>query len=171
MAIYNEIDLEEQYDKIYRYCYFKLQNQQVAEDITQETFLRFLESETYRSTGKVLRYLYTVARNLCIDEYRRRQRENLIEEFTENMEAVAGRLSKLNDEVCAEEHWVTTIAVKTALEELSEEERELILLRYVNEVPVSVICKLFGMSRFALYRRTKAVMEILQEKLGEEDFA
>ena len=41
------MDIEEQYDKIYRYCYFKLSNQQLAEDITQETFLRFLESNTY----------------------------------------------------------------------------------------------------------------------------
>ena len=38
------IDIGEQYDKIYRYCYFKLKNQYLAEDITQETFLRFLES-------------------------------------------------------------------------------------------------------------------------------
>ena len=36
-------DLDEQYDKIYRYCYMKLRHQQTAEDITQETFLRFLE--------------------------------------------------------------------------------------------------------------------------------
>ena len=36
------IDLEEQYDKIYRYCYYKLHHREKAEDITQEAFLRFL---------------------------------------------------------------------------------------------------------------------------------
>lgn len=35
------MDIEEQYDKIYRYCYFKLHDMQLAQDITQETFLRF----------------------------------------------------------------------------------------------------------------------------------
>ena len=35
------MDIEEQYDKIYRYCYFKLYDTQLAQDITQETFLRF----------------------------------------------------------------------------------------------------------------------------------
>ena len=64
------MDIEEQYDKIYRYCYFKLSNQQLAEDITQETFLRFLESNTYYEKGKKLRYLYTIAHNLCVDIYR-----------------------------------------------------------------------------------------------------
>lgn len=32
-------NIEKQYDKIYRYCYFKLHNRHTAEDITQETFL------------------------------------------------------------------------------------------------------------------------------------
>ena len=35
------MDIEEQYDKIYRYCYFKMYDDQIAQDITQETFLRF----------------------------------------------------------------------------------------------------------------------------------
>lgn len=65
------MDLEEQYDKIYRYCYFKLRHQQKAEDITQETFLRFLENTAYREQGKRLQYLYTIARNLCMDEFRK----------------------------------------------------------------------------------------------------
>ena len=38
------IDIDEQYDKVYRFCYFKLKNQHLAEDITQETFLRFLKA-------------------------------------------------------------------------------------------------------------------------------
>ena len=39
------MDLEEQYDKIYRYCYFKVRHCQTAEDITQETFLRFFNKQ------------------------------------------------------------------------------------------------------------------------------
>lgn len=154
------IDIEEQYDKIYRYCYFKLHKRETAEDITQETFLRFLESETYQNTGKALQYLYTVARNLCIDEYRRKPCEDLPEELAKE--------GSTGDN--PESQWVTSIAVKTALEELEEEERELILLRYVNEVPVATICKLFGMSRYAVYRRIKETLKILQEKLRREDF-
>lgn len=42
--------IKEQYDKIYRYCYFKLHNRELAEDITQETFLRYLEKYRFSST-------------------------------------------------------------------------------------------------------------------------
>lgn len=39
------MDIEEQYDKIYHYCYFKIYDKQLAQDITQETFLRFYKQE------------------------------------------------------------------------------------------------------------------------------
>lgn len=40
-------DIEEQYDKIYRYCYFKTQNAALAEDLTQECFLKYISQNTY----------------------------------------------------------------------------------------------------------------------------
>ena len=46
------MNLEEYYDDIYRYCFFRIQDRSLAEDLTQETFL------------------YTIARNLCIDYIR-----------------------------------------------------------------------------------------------------
>ncbi len=159
------MDIEEQYDKIYRYCYFKLRQQHIAEDIAQETFLRFLESATYRNTGQALQYLYTVARNLCIDEYRRKSYERLPEDEKDYHRRIHD-----SAEHDMEEKLLTSIAVREALEELREEDRELMLLRYVNEVPVSVISRLLGISRFAVYRRTQAILKSLQDKLGEEDF-
>lgn len=48
-------NIEEQYDKIYRYCYYKVKNRDLAEDITQETFLRGFEAQ---GRGVDIRYLY-----------------------------------------------------------------------------------------------------------------
>lgn len=149
------IDLEEQYDKIYRYCYFKVHQRETAEDITQETFLRFLESSDYVNTGKAMQYLYTIARHLCVDEYRKPKTEPLDEEAFDSY---------------VEDNMITRISVKMALMQLDESDRELLLLRYVNEVPISVICKLYGISRFAVYRRVSQAAKNLKGKLGKEDF-
>lgn len=153
------MDLEEQYDKIYRYCYFKVHHKEIAEDITQETFLRFFASEQYQEVGKALPYLYTIARNLCIDEFRKRNVELLMKDQAEN----------LADEN-KENTLLTSISIQMALEKLTEEEKELLLLRYVNEVPISVICKLFQMSRYAIYRKLKRALEQLKKTLRREDF-
>lgn len=55
------MDVAEQYDKIYRYCYFRLSNKQLAEDITQETFLRFFGQDINLDNDKKLPYLYKIA--------------------------------------------------------------------------------------------------------------
>ena len=147
--------IEEQYDKIYRYCYFKVHQRELAEDITQEAFLRFWESSGYVNTGQALQYLYTIARHLCIDEYRKRKEELLKGEEADNYE---------------EEKMVTGVAVRIALAELDTEDRELLLLRYVNEVPVSVLSRLYEISRFAVYRRILRAVKNFKEKLGREGF-
>lgn len=141
------MDYEAQYDKIYRYCYFKVNNATVAEDITQETFLRFLESDQYREQGKSLNYLYTIARNLCIDEARKRVWQELPEELAEEG---------------PEEQLIERIEIQQAIKKLTPTEQELMLLRYVNEVPVKDICELYECSRFALNRRLKQVIKKLR---------
>ena len=67
------VDLKDQYDKLFRYCFFKVRDRAAAEDMTQETFLRFLESPHYRNMNKELHYLYTIAGNLCKDHFRKRR--------------------------------------------------------------------------------------------------
>lgn len=149
------MDFDEQYDKIYRYCYFKLHHQQMAEDITQETFLRFLENSDYCERGQKIRYLYTIAHNLCMDTFRGKQTELLEEELL---------IEDKEDEI------LTSIAVKDAVSKLAREEQELLFLRYVNEVPVSDICSILKISRFSLYRKTLKILRKLKSVLGEEDF-
>lgn len=147
------MDLEEQYDKIYRYCYFKLKNPQLAEDVTQETFLRFFESRSYKENGRSLAYLYTIARNLCIDEFRKVDTEALKEEIVQ---------TGFEEAVIEQEN------LRQALETLSKEEQELLLLRYVNELSYAQLCKLYRKSRFALYREISRIVEKLERRISDE---
>lgn len=149
------MDFSAQYDKIYRYCYFKLNHRETAEDITQETFLRFFDSTRYEEKGKSLQYLYTIARNLCVDEFRKKPLQQIPE---------------AQKEADMEERLLTSLSIKTALHKLDRESQELLLLRYVNEVPVSVICNIIGISRFAVYRKTNGALRQMKEQLGKEDF-
>jgi RNA polymerase sigma-70 factor (ECF subfamily) len=143
--------LEEQYDKIYRFCYYRTQNRETAEDLTQETFLKFLKSD-YQERGIGIRYLYTIARNLCIEEARRKKQDPLPE--------------VLSDEGKGADDIVEQIRVRQALMKLPDEDRDLIIMRFVNEESITDICKLMGMSRFALYRKLKSLQRKLIELLG-----
>lgn len=151
------IELEEQYDKVYRYCYYKLHNIQQAEDITQETFLRYLECDSYKDIGRPLAFLYTIAGNLCTDWFRKRKLEELPEELPEQISAEE-----------TENHMLDSINLRQALLELTERERELVLLRFVNEVPMADLSKIYGISRFALYRDIKKILKKLERRILDE---
>ena len=152
------MDIKEQYDKIYRYCYFKMYDDQIAQDITQETFLRFCKQGLNLGSDKELPYLYTIAKNLCIDHFRKRTVESL-EEITEEV---------IDDPT---EDLISNLTLRMTISKLPEDEQELIFLRYVNEVSITTICKITGLSRFAVYRRLSKSLKWLKEELKKEGFS
>lgn len=153
------IDLKEQYDKIYRYCWIRVHNREIAEDITQETFLRYLEKPEYHGVTKTLQLLYTIAGNLCKDHYKKPS-ESDIADYSDILEDPGS--GEFEDKA------LKSITLKQALSTLTQEEREMVLLRYVNEVPVNVISEMYGISRFSVNRRLKGLLTRLKDALGEE---
>ncbi|HIQ98081.1 MAG TPA: RNA polymerase sigma factor [Candidatus Scybalocola faecavium] len=135
----------------------KLRHVQTAEDLTQETFLRFLQVYQAKDCEKYRSYLYRIARNLCIDFYRLKPVEGLEE---------AGEIPAAD----GTDMQATRLALEQAMDLLTEEERELLFLRYTNEVSVGETAKILGISRFALYRREKHALEQLKSTLERRDF-
>ena len=150
------MNLEDQYDRIFKYLYFRLHDKDLAEDMTQEAFLRFLASRTYRDENRQLQYLYTIARNLCNQHYRDREITYSLEETGDLLESESFEQSLL---------W--RMSLRDALGQLSPEEREMLFLRYINEVPVSVMGGLYNISRFAVYRKLNSILKKLRTQVGE----
>lgn len=151
-----QLCLEEQYDKIYKYCYFKVSHAQLAEDLTQETFLKFFSQTSYQDMGKPLAYLYTIARNLCVDAYRKKELLPLEEEVgTESgMEGLEVR-----------------VALKGAVAALPQEEQEIVVLHFIDELKINEVARIMGVSRFYVHRKLKTALASLRGVLREEDFA
>ncbi|MTI47288.1 RNA polymerase sigma factor [Sporosalibacterium faouarense] len=151
------LELKEQYEKVYAFCYFKVHNVLVAEDITQETFLKYFETTQYLEKGKKLAFLYTIARNCCIDYFRKNKHTEILDD-----------LSELTVE--QSEDSITVIAVRSAVSKLSSKEQEIVLLRYTNELGIGEIAEYLDISRFALYRKLNEIKRKLKQNLRKEDF-
>ena len=154
------MNIEEYYDKIYRYCFIKLQDQYLAEDVTQETFLRFLKKEN-EGIVKEENYLYTIARNLCNDELRKVQRERdcLVcqDEITES------------SDINTENKVINQIYVRELLSVLTDSDIEIVLLRYENNESINDISRIMGISRFSLYRRIRKIQKQLKMSIGRTE--
>ena len=151
------MNLEDQYDRIYKYLFFHLHDRHAAEDLTQEAFLRFLGSRTYRDENRQLQYLYTIARNLCHQHYRDRTITYNLDEETD-----------VPVEEDFEQSLMDRIILSDALQKLSPEEKELLFLRYVNDVPVPVISGLYQISRFAVYRKLRRILQKVRVEMEAE---
>ncbi|MEG1782412.1 MAG: RNA polymerase sigma factor [Oscillospiraceae bacterium] len=149
------LELKEQYRKIYTFCYHKVKNQQVAEDLTQETFLKYFSVTSYLEKGKQLAYLYTIARNNCNDYYRKTTTEQIDENIPSK--DVFNEFEK-------------SFSIKSEILKLRKDEQELLLLRFENELGIGEIATYLGISRFAVHRRLTVVLGKLKLNLHREDF-
>jgi RNA polymerase sigma-70 factor, ECF subfamily len=95
---------------IYFACRHFFGEARAAEDATQETFLRAWRNMNGFKSGDFSSWLMRIARNICIDEYRRNRLETPIEETSEPVQH--GRGSELDENVMAERirHEMRTLA-------------------------------------------------------------
>lgn len=122
--------IEKNYDRIYKYVFYHLKNKETAEDITQEVFLKFLRTfHAYSEYGKAMNYLYVIAKN-CINDYYRSYKKNYITEFQEDIYD-----SGLNGVI-------DNIIVLDAVNTLNEFEKEIILLKYYQELKLRDVAKI-----------------------------
>ena len=149
------MDLKVQYDRLLRYCYMKTKDKLTAEDIVQETFLRFWQSHSYEDTGKEMSYLYTIARNLCIDEFRREKILD-IDAYSELLECQSVGM----------DYMIDSLAITEVLEKLPDNLKEIIVLRYVSEMSSADIGRVMNLSRFSVNRRLKEGLKLLRNYMG-----
>ncbi|HJC08252.1 MAG TPA: sigma-70 family RNA polymerase sigma factor [Candidatus Gemmiger stercorigallinarum] len=149
-------DLVVQYEKLYRYCYFRVRDADLAEDLTQEAFLRYYRQDESKRQAGGTAYLYGIARNLCTDAFRRRP------------------ALPLDDQLPAPDSLADTdrtLALRQAIAGLPADQQEILLLRYANDLPVGRVAAIVGLSRFAVGRKLRVALKRLRETLREEDFA
>lgn len=122
------------YEKIYQYCYYHVNHKEIALDITQEVFIKAYENiNRYTDRGKFKNYLYVIACNLCKNYYKKKKTCSL-EEISE--------IATCEDIYQTE----NKIMVKQALLTLSEQEQEIVILRFYQDLKYRDIAKITGLS-------------------------
>lgn len=156
-------------EQIYRFVYFKVATKEIAEDLASETFLKLLE---YLNAGKEVNHLgallYSIARNLVIDYYRKKEREQKNIPIDDESRLVYH--SDLDNRLIkVAEVQVDLNLLYKSLKLLKEEYQELIEMHYLNEIPVKEIAQILGKTpgnvRVTLHRAIKS-LQVLTEKHG-----
>lgn len=148
------------YEQIYKFCYWKTGDRMEAQDLTQETFLRFLDcAQTYSDIENPRAFLYAIARNLCLN-WQKRTRPLSFEEVD-------------CCELCTGEDFAEAsarnVTLSAAVSVLPEQLREILLLRYGQDLKVGEIAEMLGLSRFQVMYRIRSALSQLKRSLGKEE--
>lgn len=144
------------YPKILKYCQIHIADYGYAEDMTQETFVRFFRSlEQYQHYGKAANYLYVIAGNVCRDYYRK-TREIPLEQMPEKS-------------ICSTPELDSQMDVWLALETLPDEIREAAVLFFVQERKQKDIAKILGIGLPLVKYRIRKARELLSAYFGKEN--
>ena len=152
--------IRENYDAIYKYCYYHVRNSHIAQDITQDVFMKFLINiEKYIECGKLKNYLYVVAKN-TINDYMRKPKEISLED---NIEKKAERETESMTQIN------NRIMVETALDKLEHMQKEIIILKYYQDLRLKDIAKIVSLPVSTVrYKLKQAEKELKKEMESEE---
>lgn len=151
------------FKRIYRYCNYNLRRKEIAQDIAQETFIKCwksLPSFSFKKGGSFQAFLFKIAKNLIIDESRKKKtlkmEEYLEKAASDNLEE---ELDRKNEES----------RIKEAVKKLDETDRQIIVLRYFEDLSFSEIEEVVSIKSGALRVRTHRILKKLKENLDKNE--
>lgn len=148
------------YPSVEKYVFFRVRSRQISEDLTSETFLRALKRiDSFTWKGRDLgAWLVTIARNLVADYYKsgRYRLEITIGDLLDADQA--DRDPGPEDAVIT---YLTNVDLLTAVQALSDEQRQCIVLRFLNGCSVAETAEAMGRNEGAIkalqYRAVRAI--------------
>jgi len=147
------------YEDILRYFVYRIRNRVNAEDLTQDTFYRFIryaaEGNRFSGQRQCRAYLYKIASNVCCDYYSRRVET---EELTDNIPS-PGYMEEEKD---------LAFVLEEALSHLPDLVREAAVLYYFDGFRVREIAEIQGATISAVKSRLKTARDTLRNLLKEE---
>lgn len=166
---------------IYNFIIRQLRRPGIPEDLTQDVFLRVVQNAAdFKHEARFSTWLYTIARNLCIDELRKlshRRHPSLDrpargdDEGRPLVESIADDHPRASVERTAAASEVG-VRIVAAVESLPGEQREVFLLRQLGHLPFKDIAHITGVGENTVKSRMRYALDRLQEALSEfEEYA
>jgi RNA polymerase sigma-70 factor, ECF subfamily len=153
------------FDGIYRYLYTRVRHQADAEDLTEQVFLKMVDSiHRFRPRGVPLSsWLYRIAHNLLVDRYRRAGREAV--ELSDRIRDTSPQA----DPAMLLQRTEERQRLFDAFRRLTPEQQRVIALRFIDRLDVDVIAQMMNRRPGAIHSMQHRALASLQRFLYEQD--
>ncbi|MBI2609497.1 MAG: sigma-70 family RNA polymerase sigma factor [Deltaproteobacteria bacterium] len=156
--------------KVYHFVLRFFNNKEIAEELFQESFLRiFSNIHKYSPALKFTTWMYSIVRNLCIDEYRKKKvrkvislEDHLKKHFTHDLPDTSSKPVDVNLI-----HKERSYYVKQAIEKLPHDQKEILILRETEDISFQEISEILGESVNTVKSRMRYALVNLRKSLQE----
>jgi RNA polymerase sigma-70 factor (ECF subfamily) len=170
-----EVLLERHRRPVYNFILRYVGARDRAEDFTQETFLRVIKgAASYQRQAKFTTWLYTIARNQCVDHSRRQKHRKAAsldapmgageENERTLLDMIPGNELRSDRQAISRQLHVT---LHRAIESLPDDQREVFLLREFQDLPFKEIGEIVGVAENTVKSRMRYALEKLRLELAE----
>ena len=156
--------------KVYTYILLMVKNQQLAEDLFQETFIKVIQSlkmHKYKDNGKFVSWVIRIAHNLVIDHFRKEKQINTCnnEDYEADLFNSRKFSAKNIEQLIVHDQIIKD--VRKLIDELPDDQREVVMLRHYGQLSFKEIAEqtdvsintALGRMRYALINMRKMIEE------------
>jgi RNA polymerase sigma-70 factor (ECF subfamily) len=158
---------------LYNFCLRYLNHREMAREVTQEAFLRVVKrSGDFKHESRFSTWLFSITRNLCIDELRKAKHRNhrsLDDPGTSGQplgERIEAGPQRLDGETGAADSELRSGIVR-AVESLPDEQKEVFLLRQLGGIPFGEIARITETPENTVKSRMRYALSRLKQELSE----
>ncbi len=152
---------------IYRFVYLRVKRKEEAEELTQTIFMKAWSAlRTFEEQGKpFLSWLYTIARNTVIDHWKKKKEIHIEaqEEYFANIEDIAPTPAET---IARKEN---AQRIRVAIQRLSEDQQEIVILKYIEDLSNKEISAITGKSEDAIRQTQFRAFKILKSYFKNQD--
>ncbi|MBI5071369.1 sigma-70 family RNA polymerase sigma factor [Candidatus Falkowbacteria bacterium] len=162
-------------DQIYRFVYFKVGRKEEAEDLTADVFLKtwqYINEMGSEVIENLRAFLYQAARNAVIDFYRSKDQKEFIALPQEACEEEKPRVEIIDtkQDLVEKINLASDLEdVKKSLQKIRDEYREVIVLRFIEEMSVKETAEILGKSEGAVRVLLHRAVAALKEKVAQKN--
>ena len=152
---YFSILADRHHDYVLKKCKSYVKQEDEAEDLSQEIFIKvFMQLNSFRSEAKFKTWLYTIIYHTCVD-YLRKKKKNTHQVISDKLGAELEEVIDADDVDKESLH----IALEQLLEQITPEEKLLLLLKYKEKQSLNAIINTLQISESAAKMRLKRAKE------------
>lgn len=159
--------------KLFSYILFVVRNRDVADDIFQETFVKIitkLQQGCYKPSGKFSAWAMRIAHNIIMDWYRAQKTDKIVEPTKENDLSNLGsadiQIGNIENQFV---NMQTLADIKKLMQHLPPSQREVVFMRFYQEMSFKEIAKATGVSINTSLGRMRYAILNLRKMVREND--